>query len=94
MQFHLAASLRRDIYTHDNFTLLGEFDGIADQIDDDLTETSRITNEIVRYVRWDVVIQFQPLFRGTSCECLQRIAKCVAQGETDRLQFEFACFDL
>ncbi len=41
------------IHVQDNFALISEFDGVADQIEDQLAQSCRITNQRVGHVRVD-----------------------------------------
>ena len=57
MKLHLPISLRRYADFHPDLAPLGELDGIANQVDQHLTKTPRITCQFVRRRGRNVVSQ-------------------------------------
>ena len=45
MQFHIAVLDLVDLYLQDNLAAVGEFNGIAEQIHDDLTQARGVGND-------------------------------------------------
>ena len=51
-------------HEQDHFALFGEFECVADQVDDDLPQPNRIADQIVRHVGIDLVDQLELLLVG------------------------------
>ncbi len=71
-----------------------ELDGVADEIDQNLTQASRIAADFRRHVRIDRADQFQALGVRTRGADFDRLFDGFAQTEIDALEFELAGFDL
>ena len=64
---------------------LGELDGVADQVDDDLPQPARVADQRVGHVRRDVTGQLQPLGgRAGPASACSVSPRRVAQAELDR----------
>ena len=63
---------------HDDFSGFGEFHGIADEIGEDLPETSRIASHPRRKVRARHVRQLEALAVGALGEQLEHVFHCDA----------------
>src|SRR6202034_1523513 len=61
MDLDLVISPRIHPYREQYFTLLGEFDGVSEQIHDNLSQPPGIPYDFVREVRCDVADEFQSL---------------------------------
>src|SRR5205085_10158596 len=77
----------------DDFALLGELEGVIDEIVDDLPEAERITHQGVRDIGVDVVGEFQTSLTGSKKKRVQGVGETVAEGEVDRLQAQLARLD-
>ena len=78
---------------HDHAAVLGEFDGVADQIDQNLTEAARVADDGARHVLGEIAHQLQALLFRTLDEEAQRVAHLVVEVERPRIEFEFARLD-
>ena len=78
----------------DDLALLGEFDGIADEIDQDLTEPPRVPGQRVGHVGRDAAGQFQALGVGPLREGAQGVFHGHAEAERGDLEVELARLDL
>src|SRR5262245_57149888 len=76
-----------------HLTLIGELDGVADQVDDDLAQAAGVTDKIGGYVRPDRIGELELLSVCPDSQRLERIADDVMQAEPDRVDFQFAGFD-
>ncbi len=94
VQIDLRFFERIDRDDDDDFALLGELERVADQVDDDLSESPGIADERVGHIRGYEVGQFHSLFRGPQPEGVHGVAQAVAQRKIDRLQFQFSGFHL
>ena len=52
----------------EHFAMLGKFDRVPYQIDQDLANSARVTEECFRNIRMDFVDQFQILLRGAKAQ--------------------------
>ena len=68
----------------DDLAALGELDGVADQVDEDLAEPDRVADQAVGDVGGDLAGQLQALGVGPEGQRLQRVVEAVAEGELDR----------
>lgn len=75
--------------TNGGAALLGEFHGIADQIDQDLAESGFIALDETREIRIDVEKEPQTLLSGTDLHHVDHVAHHVAQIERRDLQLQF-----
>ena len=72
---------------------LGEFDGVADEVDDDLTNATRVAVQVFRNLFINVECQFQSFGMGAKAQCFHGVAQRFADIEGCYFQFEFAGFD-
>ncbi len=75
---------------HHHFAALGELDGVADQIDEDLPQANRVADHEIRHVRRDVAGQLQILGVGAEAETAHSVRHRVAQLELDGIEVELA----
>ena len=92
MQRDQIVGTRLLLHSHDYFTLLGEFQCIAGQIDDNLCQSAGVAFEYRWNIGHDMVDQFQRLLVGGGREGFQGIADGFAQVEFDRFQLQLARF--
>ncbi len=79
---------------HLHLTSLGELDGIANQIENHLTDTGGITqHQVIRHVRF-VIDEFEILLGGSRSQQLKRRHETVVQVDRGPLQHQFASIDL
>src|SRR5580704_4016191 len=88
----LVRCLDRD--SEDHFTLLGKFDGIPQQIDENLPQSRRVAYQCCRDVMVHIYDQFKALLvrpeRHRSC----RVSDVVTRVEFNRVELQLACFNL
>ena len=77
-----------------NLALLGELDRIADQVEQDLPESSRIPPHEGRHVRVGQAREFQPLVRRLHGQHVDHILQGGADVEIQRLQVQLPGLDL
>ena len=90
-----AAVSRRGLQTdlEDHFALLGELDGVADQVDHDLAKAAVVADDHPRDVGMDEAGQFQALRGGGDGERFHRVAQAFPQVEGLALQHQFSGLD-
>src|ERR1035437_6598617 len=93
VQHRGAGVLRRDLDLDEDLSALGEFDRVADQIDNDLAEASRIAQHHARDIRQDVANQLEPFLLGPQRERLHEIGQMIADGKLNDLELELAELD-
>src|SRR5581483_5653893 len=71
-QTDLGAGLFLHLHAHHDLAVLGELDGVADQVDDDLLKAARIADQRVRHLRRNLARQVQSLGVGADSQRLQR----------------------
>ncbi len=76
------------------FTCFGELDGIADQIEQDLDEAQGVANQVVGYVRCDVVEQLQTPLAGLQRADVTEVTQTGVETEGRLLEMHHAGFDL
>ena len=59
MQSHRRTFAVQATKANNDFSLFGKLDGIADQVDQDLTQSNRITAQVVWYVLINLPSEFQ-----------------------------------
>ena len=74
--------------------MLGELDGIADQVEKHLAEPGGVAYQGVGHVRLQVAGQLQALLVGARGQGAQGVADRRPQGEVSRLQLQLARLDL
>ena len=72
----------------------GEFDGIADEVKDDLAYAQRVADHVVGHRGIDRPDQLQAFFMRTHRQHTDGLLQAVAQAEGDRFNLEFAGLDL
>src|SRR5260221_13121141 len=89
--------LRRDgnpTDTHADLAPFREFDGVADQIDQDLAKTLRIADKHAGNFLQRLAVKMQPLAARQNRQRLCRQIQRLAQRKGDLLELELAGFDL
>ena len=80
--------------TKDHFALRGKFDGVTDQVDDDLPQTSHITDQPIRDVGLHLIEEFQSLAVCRDGERFHGLAQTGTQGKPTRIEFQLPRLDL
>ncbi len=80
--------------THDHLALVGESDGVCNQILQNLTNTARITIHLRRHVGVHVTDQFDILEVRRTCQRSTDILYTVPYGKAPVFQLQNAGFDL
>ena len=75
-------------------SLLRELDGVADQVQEDLTQSARVAGQNGWNVGGNAQQQLQVLFGRPGRERTKRIGDQIAKVEVDPLEFQFAGLDL
>src|ERR1700730_4862886 len=78
-----AGSFRFFLYPDKDLTAFGEFDGIADQIDHDLTDSSGIAQESVGDIRLNVVNKLQTFLMSAIAQGFHGFSQALAQVKRD-----------
>ena len=78
----------------EDFAVVGEFDGVSDQVDDDLPQAIGIADHRAGHVGAGVMNEFQALLGGVAGADLQGIADDLADVELDFFQLQAARLDL
>ncbi len=74
--------------------MFGEFDRVANQVDNHLTQSSRIANQRLRQSRRNVASELESLLGGSSRQSLHGSSNRVGEIEVDRLKFKLARLNL
>ena len=74
MDIFRAQTLGLDLHHH--FSVSGEFNGIIDQIDQDLTQTTDVTEQRIGDVRTDIAHEGELLLVGSQRQRLEDIPRC------------------
>src|ERR1700730_7421568 len=93
MEFHVVRSPRSCFDIENHLALPSELDGIADQIDDELSQPSGVSYKCSRDIGTNFVGEFQAFLVCPETECLHRVAKGVSQIELSRVDLELSGFD-
>ena len=94
MQRDPLLGLRLQVHAHGDLAPLGELAGVADEVDKDLAEASRVAHQGVRHVGGEPVGQLQTLLVHLRRQGLHRVAEGVPEAEGGRLQLELPGLDL
>ena len=78
----------------EDLAALGELDGVADEVDQDLAEAAGVADQGVGHVVGDVEGQLQALLVGPQAERPHRVAQAVAEVERAGVELELARLDL
>ena len=73
--------------------LRGEFDGVADQVDQQLRQTQRIADQVRWHIRFNDVVELQPLFLRPVEDDGGDLVEHVIEPEFVVLQLHLACLD-
>ena len=84
--FHL--NFQRD------FALVREFDGVPNQVHEDLAQSAGVSSHGFGHVGSDFAQQLQPLFVGSYRQSFQCRLQTIAQVEIDSLDIDLSCFNL
>ncbi len=84
----------RNLHTHGDLARFGEFDGVARQIDEYLSQPRRIAEERVGYCVVDGADQLQVLFVRANGHRPHGAAENFAEGKRRGIDFELAGLDL
>ena len=90
----LGRGLAGDFHAHDHLALLGELDGVAHQVEQDLPQPAGVADQGVGHVRLHVADQLQPLLVGPHGQRPQGVADRRPQREVGRVQLQLAGLDL
>src|SRR6185369_15762496 len=71
-----------------------ELDGVADKVDDDLSETNWVSKDAIRQVSLNVTSQLQFFVVGTWGQQAHCVFEGVAEIEVSLVEFELSRFDL
>ena len=74
--------------------LLGELDGVADEVEQDLPQPARVADQGVGHLRLDLAGQLQPLPVGAEGQRPEGLPQDVPQGEVGAVELELAGLDL
>ncbi len=85
---------RFDRDPQDDLAPLRELDGVAEQIDQHLSQPTRIADHVVGHVDGDVAGELEALLMRPVGEELERVRQAVAQAERQDLEVELAGLDL
>src|ERR1019366_6404412 len=83
-----------DAHADDDLALLRELDCVAHEVDKDLPEAYRIADQNIGHLGGDIAQKLQSAAMGANGEQLERVDQAVAESELDRVELEFARFDL
>ena len=84
----------RVVHAHRDIAVLREFDGVADQIDQHLTQADHVASQGVGHGFLDLVVEQQALLPGTEPEGLEGPVEPFAQAQRLRVQLQLARFNL
>ncbi len=94
LNLHFIVTERPFLDQNIDIAALGELDGVTHQVGDDLLQTQRIANNIIRYVVLDIERQLQPFIMRGVREKRDHFIQRTAQREGNAFQNQFACFQL
>src|SRR5712691_217943 len=80
--------------TEDHFARRGKFDGVADQVDDDLPQTSHIPYQPIRDVGLHLVDEFESLAVCRDSERFHGLVQPGTQAKLTRLEHQLTRLDL
>ena len=78
----------------DDLALLGELDGVADEVEQDLPQPAGVADQGVGHVRLDLADQLQPFPVGAEGQRPEGLAQDVPEGEVGVVELELAGLDL
>src|SRR3954468_6571222 len=74
------------LHSHRHLAALRELDGVADEIDDDLTQTARIADQQSRQIRRQAMSERDLLLPGSAGKEEHRLVDRFPQIELDRIE--------
>src|SRR6202023_1985503 len=80
-------------YPHNNLSTLGELDRVIGEIDQDLAESHRIADQMIRHIWGNVGHKFEALLIGADAQRFEHSPNAIAQTEISRLELQFSGFD-
>src|SRR6185437_3518694 len=78
---------------NDNGTFVGKFESIADQIDQYLCQTGRVTDQMTRHIPIYMTGKLQTLLVGAHCHDIDGLVDDFVQVESDGFQLQATGFD-
>jgi hypothetical protein len=94
MQFVAAIVRPGNLHLQRNLSFVREFDCVADQVQDDLTQPVRVSTEQFGDIRAHLAQQLKPLLIRAQGQGLKGSLHALAQIEVYGLQFHLSRFDL
>ena len=94
MQDRIGRGALRKIQPHDHLALLGEFDRVADQVDQHLLQPQPVAGEMVGHLRRHLGEEREPFFGRAERERLHAAAELLAELEGEWLEAQAAGLDL
>src|SRR5579872_5079562 len=94
MQSEVRLTLYLPFNVQHHFAFVGELDGVADKVDDYLSEANRVAEDPIRQVGLNVTGQFQFFLVSTRGKQAHRVFEGVTQIEISFVEFELPSFDL
>src|SRR5580698_1487398 len=92
-QSDLAVSLRVDLQPNNDFPFRREFDRISGEVDEDLSQAPRISDQTIWYSRVDLIDEFQPFAVRPQSENPHRLSDRVVQVELNGIKIQLARLD-
>ena len=77
---------RSPSYVHDDFALVGELDGIGNQIYDRLPQSADVAEEHAWYIGTHAKVEIKIPFTSANGQALHRRSQFIAQVKLDRIQ--------
>jgi len=94
VQTNLLLGLRFRLNADGYLTLLGELNGVVDEIEEDLPQATWIADERLGHFGRDMASQVQSLLAGAESEHSDDIVDGIAQVELDAIKVQLSCLDL
>ena len=89
----LCEIVRLRAHAENYFAAPGEFDGVANQVDEDLAESAGVAQEPPRHFRLNAVGQLQPLFLGSHRQGFKQVPEARAQIEFEDVELQLTRLD-
>ena len=93
VEHHVGFAEGLGLHSNHDFALLGEFDGVAHEVDDDPAQAVGIADQPFRHFGPDMAGQLQALLLGPQSQRLQCVSQRFSQVELDIIQIELARLD-
>src|SRR6516165_5444319 len=94
MQIEARLSLASSLNVQHHLAFVGELDGITNQVDDDLSETNRVTKDAIRQIDLNVAPQLQFFLVSAWGKQAHCVFESVTEIEVSLVEFELPCLDL